>query len=1050
MGMRETGGRAAAFVRSLALLGVLLVGVPAALIAIARARFGGASPLHGVPPPSAWSFADVREAVTDRIPESTIADIVVRAGLLVGWFGAIVLLTTVAVEAAHMARHGGLAMPDVRGLGFVQRGARVIAAGLLVVTPVFTRPAPGAALPLIEPAAPTAERTATIDHLDRPEVAVDVRRASPPSPAPPGAPPYVVVAGDSIYGIAERIAGPDPAAVAAYADALLDLNLGREMADGHRFTNAGFIDVGWELRLPEGTRSVPGRPAVDAATHVVADGESLWSIAAAQLADGARWTEIFEANRGRTFADGAALTDPDLIRPGWELVLPAPAPRHVDPPAVEERPTTDGLPVTAEDPVEPAVVDEPPTHDALPASTDVTDRSGPPGVEHVPARRENRWHPPISSDAGATYTDARITAAGGEAAGAGAVTGVPAVVPAPIPRGDAAGQATGEHEAAVPELLSFSRAAMFSAGVLALLTVRRRAQLRRARPRTVLPSPPRSEAATERALRSIGAGERFARVDVAIRAAALDVIDHGQRVLAVLVSPDGALELIATGRVVLPPPWEGQVDRWELAATIPLEMLATEARKVAAPTPALVQIGTTPEGRDVYVDLEALGALEVGGPGDRADAIVAGIAASLAGSVLAEVTNLIGVGVPEEAFLDHRLYAPASDVAAALDMAAGAVGSTALQGASTFELRARVSAGETWDPAIVLIGSSAGAVPLAHARAGVAVVAASPIHGPSSRLAPDGDAWQLLPAGIRLTPLGLDRPALTAIAGLLDVGELAAGDDTIEPPDDTDEPREDEQHPPSEPPWSLVVRLFAAVEVESITGERVGFERSKTRELVAWLATHRERATRTGARTALWELDVRDATFSNVVSEARRALARLVEPPDGEEWVGRTMTDALPLHRLVVTDADLLAAALEAARVQPPALAIDTLAPAVARIEGMPFEGTSYLWPDAEGITSNLVLLATSATAELAAHCLSLGDVQGVFDATGRGLRVLAGHEELIGLRMRAHALTGDHAGVRQEWASYERVITADPWSDGEPSPKLVQLRRQLLGTNPA
>src|SRR5690606_38550170 len=252
-----------------------------------------------------------------------------------------------------------------------------------------------------------------------------------------------------------------------------------------------------------------------------------------------------------------------------------------------------------------------------------------------------------------------------------------------------------------------------------------------------------------------------------------------------------------------------------------------------------------------------------------------------------------------------------------------------------------------------------------------------------------------------------------------------------------------------EPPRALMVRLFGAVEVESGTGERVEFERSKARELVAWLATHRERATRTGARTALWELDVRDATFSNVVSEARRALARLVAPPEGEEWVGRTMTDALPLHELVVTDADALAAALDAARLQPPALAIATLRPAVARIDGRPFEGTSYLWPDAEGITSSLVLLATSAAAELAAHCLSLGDIHGVFEATGRGLRVLAGHEELIGLRMRAHASSGDHAGVRQEWASYERVITGDPWSDGEPSPKLVELRRELLGSNP-
>ena len=74
------------------------------------------------------------------------------------------------------------------------------------------------------------------------------------------------------------------------------------------------------------------------------------------------------------------------------------------------------------------------------------------------------------------------------------------------------------------------------------------------------------------------------------------------------------------------------------------------------------------------------------------------------------------------------------------------------------------------------------------------------------------------------------------------------------------------------------------------------FERSKALELVAWLTMHRDRSTRVGARTALWELDVRDATFANVVSEARRAMARLVEPPSGEEWLGRTLTEVLPLH----------------------------------------------------------------------------------------------------------------------------------------------------------
>ncbi len=248
----------------------------------------------------------------------------------------------------------------------------------------------------------------------------------------------------------------------------------------------------------------------------------------------------------------------------------------------------------------------------------------------------------------------------------------------------------------------------------------------------------------------------------------------------------------------------------------------------------------------------------------------------------------------------------------------------------------------------------------------------------------------------------------------------------------------------------IVVGLLGGVDVRARTGEAGSFERSKTVELIAWLTTHRDRATRSGARTALWDLDVRDATFANVVSEARRSLARLVAPPGDEEWVARTLTEQLPVHDLVVTDADLVAERLDHARLQPPSQAVETLRPAVELVRDMPFAGTSYLWPDAEGITSNLVLLAISATAEFAGHALSLGDTEGVFWATGKGLRVLPGHEELIALRMQAHARSGDLAGVRQEWESYERVLVADAWSDGEPAPKLLALRRELLSPPPS
>jgi len=91
-----------------------------------------------------------------------------------------------------------------------------------------------------------------------------------------------------------------------------------------------------------------------------------------------------------------------------------------------------------------------------------------------------------------------------------------------------------------------------------------------------------------------------------------------------------------------------------------------------------------------------------------------------------------------------------------------------------------------------------------------------------------------------------------------------------------------------------------------------------------------------------------------------------------------------------------------------------------------------------------LVMLATGLATELAERCLTRGDLDGVVWATGQGLRVLPGHEGLIALRLRARASTGDLAGVRQEWASYERVL-ADDWGGGEPAPELVALRRELL-----
>jgi hypothetical protein len=46
---------------------------------------------------------------------------------------------------------------------------------------------------------------------------------------------------------------------------------------------------------------------------------------------------------------------------------------------------------------------------------------------------------------------------------------------------------------------------------------------------------------------------------------------------------------------------------------------------------------------------------------------------------------------------------------------------------------------------------------------------------------------------------------------------------------------------------------------------------------------------------------------------------------------------------------------------------------------------------------------------------------------------------------MEAHARRGDLAGVRAEYAAYERVVLADPWGDGTIAAKVAAARSRFL-----
>ena len=242
--------------------------------------------------------------------------------------------------------------------------------------------------------------------------------------------------------------------------------------------------------------------------------------------------------------------------------------------------------------------------------------------------------------------------------------------------------------------------------------------------------------------------------------------------------------------------------------------------------------------------------------------------------------------------------------------------------------------------------------------------------------------------------------------------------------------------------WDVVVRVLGPPVVETRDGRRIVFNKGKAQELLIWMTEHRHASSRSGARTALWEGIIQDATFSNIVSEVRRALNAVV-PLESEEWVPRTFTDELLLHRGVVTDAEILDNALR--RFQgDPLNSVGNLKSALAATGNLPFSGANYVWADAEGITTSHVMKVVKAAVLLGEYAIQNDDTDLLFFATERGLRVLPGHEELVALRMKGHSRVGNRSAIKQEWESYARAVDADSWAGALPSPELEGLAHEL------
>ena len=384
------------------------------------------------------------------------------------------------------------------------------------------------------------------------------------------------------------------------------------------------------------------------------------------------------------------------------------------------------------------------------------------------------------------------------------------------------------------------------------------------------------------------------------RAAAAALLDAAPdvRVFGAVIDAVGTVDLLLSRTVDPRPPWQAvSGHRWRLGNEVDLGDLAEDGCRVGQPCPAIAHLGSTPlDGHAVpgqlFLDLEAIGLLAVDAAADHATRVVRAIATGVLVSPLAETAIVVTTGLVLDG-LGHPSLTSAETLDAALDVAASAIGTTAATtgpSLSTFTLRARQQGGEAWEPAIVFASPAADTsvdadlINLTQTGGrGLAVVVDRNVAGATWRAEQQLHGWMLHPLGLEFSPVGLTTADVDDIRAVLDEADRPLASDAphaafaevglVTAPDELGD-------------HDLMVRVLGQVDVIDRRGRTAQFERSKALELVAWLSQHRERSTRGAARTALWESDVRDATFANVVSDARRSLARLRRHPKGRNGSG--------------------------------------------------------------------------------------------------------------------------------------------------------------------
>lgn len=700
--MRIVKAAAAAVV----LLGLLL-GVPWALITVAPNLLTALAELPGLLSRPDYGGILLTTAVLPAI----------------AWVLWAIFVIAILLEAPSAFR--GVKAPQVRGLAPFQS----MASGLLIALIGFGGIAPATAATgepaqVPTPASPIAQQAVT-------KASATAEAEAKSSSKDDDTSTYLthtVVAGESLWDLAEKYLGDGSA-----WKKIAELNYGIEQPGGYSLDSSHWIDPGWKLTIPVTAEAAPSVAASTASrTYTVKPGDTLSAIAAAELGDADRFTELAELNK---------LSNPDIIEIGQEITLPATdAKTTISPTVSSNQSTTKNTSASA-------ATNKKQTPDPAPTTTDA------PAIVGAPEPAESTTTSAPTEHQGANTSEATD------------------------PHID---EDTGEEQPGLATIGGIG--AILATGLLGLIGARRWTHRKRRKP-SQKPVEISQEAETvEARLRDIHAPVTVEGIDHTLKHVALwaQENERGLPELLCVKVQDDQITLFLTEETELPGPFTPETEDHTVWSVTPatLENLSEEP---AAPFPALVTIGQDADQGHLLFDLEYFGSLGVQADPVEAVQVLNAAAVELATAPWAEhlTVSLVGAAPGLPAAIGKARIIEHENIDQLITELTGQANTiqNSLSHAGHPDLHhARLYAEDVYGPHVVLLAQE---LTPEHAaaleeltqripRLGIATITAGTKIGPWNLISdPENETWNLEPIGLQFNAQMLSDEEHFALLDLL-------------------------------------------------------------------------------------------------------------------------------------------------------------------------------------------------------------------------------------------------------------------------------------------